>query len=40
MEDGVCGKRIPKEFCDATPYNEREIYPQYRRRAPARGGAT
>ena len=34
MVDGVCSKRFPKPFQQATEWNESEIYPKYRRRAP------
>ena len=38
MVDGVCSKRFPKPFQQATEWNESDIYPKYRRRAPEHGG--
>jgi hypothetical protein len=40
MEDGACRHCFPKDFNDETRYDDSKIYPQYRRRAPDRGGAT
>ena len=39
MEDGVCRFHYPKHFVPETTYDEQQIYPEYRRRAPDAGGA-
>lgn len=39
-EDGVCKGGFPKPFTTETTRSESQIYPIYRRRSPAQGGAT
>ncbi|KAH9112474.1 hypothetical protein AeMF1_013201 [Aphanomyces euteiches] len=39
MKDGVCTKRYPKQFVDATQ-TDQDGYPLYHRRSPAKGGQT